>query len=138
MLTTFQIVLIVLLGFILLSFLANMLNLQKYGIHILPFGIILRTKFFNKILEKMGERGKKFWKILYDIGKVLAGIITIGLLGYFIVNPFLLIFKSPAGIGLQLLIPGVTIDFKIALLFILPILIVLIPHEIAQDRKSVV
>jgi len=109
-----------------------MLNLQKYGIHILPFGIIFRTKFFNKILEKMGERGKKFWKILYDIGKVLAGIITIGLLGYFIVNPFLLIFRSPAGIGLQLLIPGVTIDFKIALLFILPILIVLIPHEIAH------
>ncbi|OLS30187.1 MAG: hypothetical protein HeimAB125_20020 [Candidatus Heimdallarchaeota archaeon AB_125] len=132
MLTTFQIVLIVIIGFILLSFLANMLNLQKYGIHILPFGIIFRTKFFNKILEKMGERGKKFWKILYDIGKVLAGIITIGLLGYFIVNPFLLIFRSPAGIGLQLLIPGVTIDFKIALLFILPILIVLIPHEIAH------
>ena len=105
MLTTFQIVLIVIIGFILLSFLANMLNLQKYGIHILPFGIIFRTKFFNKILEKMGERGKKFWKILYDIGKVLAGIITIGLLGYFIVNPFLLIFRSPAGIGLQLLIP---------------------------------
>ncbi len=132
MLTTFQIILFVLIGFLLLSYLANVLNLQKYGIHILPFGIIFRTKFFNKLLEKMGEKGKKFWKILYDVGKVIAGLITIGLIGYFIVNPFLLIFKSPGGIGLQLLIPGVTIDFKIALLFILPILIVLIPHEIAH------
>ncbi len=132
MLTTFQIVLFVIMGFLFLSYLARVLNLQKYGIHILPIGIIFRTEFFNKILEKMGEKGKRFWKILYDIGKILTGIITLGLLGFFIVNPFLIIFNSPAGLGLQLIIPGVTIDFKMALLFILPILLVLIPHEIAH------
>ena len=132
MLTTFQIVLFVLIGMLLLSYLAKVLNLQKYGIYILPVGIIFRTEFFNKILEKMGEKGKRFWKILYDIGKILTAIITLGLLGFFIVNPFLIIFNSPAGLGFQLLIPGVTIDFKMALLFILPILLVLIPHEIAH------
>ncbi|MCE7740935.1 MAG: hypothetical protein GOP50_00630 [Candidatus Heimdallarchaeota archaeon] len=132
MLTTFQIILIVLMGLLILSFIGNMLNLQKYGIYIIPIGIIFRTKFFNKILEKMGDKGKRFWKFMYDTGKILTGIISIGLLGFFIVNPFLILFNSPGSIGIQLIIPGVTIDFKIALLFILPILVVLIPHEIAH------
>ncbi len=132
MLTTFQIILIVLMGLLILSFIGNSLNLQKYGIYIIPLGIIFRTKIFNKILEKMGDKGKRFWKIIYDIGKILVGVISIGLLGFFIVNPFLIIFNSAAKLGIQLIIPGVTIDFKIALLFIFPILIVLIPHEIAH------
>lgn len=132
MLTTFQIVLIVLMGMLILSYLANLLNLKKYGIYITPVGIIFRTKFFNRILEKMGDKGKRFWQLIYNLGKILAGIITIGLLGFFLVNPFLILFNSPAGLGIQLIIPGVTIDFKIALLFILPILLVLLPHEIAH------
>ncbi|MHA1199286.1 MAG: site-2 protease family protein [Candidatus Heimdallarchaeaceae archaeon] len=132
MLTTFQIILIVLMGLLVLSFIGNMLNLQKYGIYIIPVGIIFRTKFFNKILEKMGDKGKRFWKFMYNTGKILTGIISLGLLGFFIVNPFLILFNSPVGIGIQLIIPGVTIDFKIALLFIFPILVVLIPHEIAH------
>ena len=109
-----------------------MLNLHKYGIYITPFGFIFRTKFFNKILEKLGDSGKRFWKYIYEAGKILTVIITIGLLAFFIVNPFLIIFKAPISLGIQLIIPGVTIDFKIALLFIFPILIVLIPHEIAH------
>lgn len=109
-----------------------MLNLQKYGIYIIPIGIIFRTKFFNKILEKMGDKGKRFWKVIYETGKILTGIITLGLLGFFIVNPFLILFKSSISLGIRLIIPGITIDFKIALLFIFPILIILIPHEIAH------
>ncbi len=132
MLTTFQIILIVLIGLLVLSYIANLLNLKKYGIYIIPVGIIFRTKYFNKILEKMGDKGKRFWKFIYNLGKILTGIITIGLLGFFLVNPFLVLFNSPAGLGLQLIIPGVTIDFKMALLFIFPILVVLIPHEIAH------
>jgi membrane-associated protease RseP (regulator of RpoE activity) len=51
---------------------------------------------------------------------------------FFIVNPFFILFNSPVSLGIQLIIPGVTIDFKIALLFIFPILAVLIPHEIGH------
>ena len=132
MLTTIQIILIVFMGLLVLSFIGNTLNLQRYGIYIIPVGIIFRTKLFNKILEKMGDKWKSFWKILYEVGKILTGIIAVGLLGFFIVNPFLILFKAPVSLGIQLIIPGVTIDFKIALLFIFPILVILIPHEIAH------
>ena len=54
MLTTIQIILIVFMGLLVLSFIGNTLNLQRYGIYIIPVGIIFRTKLFNKILEKMG------------------------------------------------------------------------------------
>ena len=120
------------MSLLILSYIGSLLNLKKYGIYIIPFGLIIRTKIFNKLLEKMGDKGKRFWKFMYDLGKILTGIISVGLLLFFIVNPFLILFKSSASLGLQLIIPGVTIDFKIALFFILPILLVLIPHEIAH------
>ncbi|MCG3227054.1 MAG: site-2 protease family protein [Candidatus Heimdallarchaeota archaeon] len=132
MITTLQIILLVIMGLFVLTALGNMLNLGKYGIHFFPLGVMFKTEFFNKVLEKMGEKGKRFWKVIYNIGKVLAGLIALGFLVYFLVNPFLLLFNSPAGLGIQLIIPGVTMDFKVALLFILPFVLVIIPHEIAH------
>ena len=132
MITPLQIILFAIMGLFLLTVLGNILNLDKYGIQFFPLGLIVKTEFFNKILEKMGEKGKRFWKWMYNIGKILAGLIFLGFLCYFLVNPFLLLFNSPAGLGIQLLIPGVTMDFKTALLFILPFFLVIIPHEIAH------
>jgi membrane-associated protease RseP (regulator of RpoE activity) len=120
------------MGMFLLTALGNMLNLGKYGIHLFPLGIMIKTEFFNNILEKIGEKGKRFWSIIYHSGKILASLVALGFLVYFLVNPFLLFFNSPAGIGIQLIIPGITMDFKIALLFILPFVLVIIPHEIAH------
>ena len=132
MFTTLQIILLVVMGLFFLTALGNILDLGKYGIHFFPLGIMIKTEFFNKIFEKIGEKGKQFWKIIYHFGKILAGLITLGFLVYFLVNPFLLFFNSPAGIGIQLIIPGITMDFKVALLFILPFVLVIVPHEIAH------
>ncbi|MFW9851444.1 MAG: site-2 protease family protein [Candidatus Thorarchaeota archaeon] len=132
MLTALQILLIIIMGLLILTSLGSFLKLERFGIHFFPLGLMFKTEFFNKLLMKMGDNWKTFWKWVYNIGKILAGIITIALFGFFLVNPFLILFKSPAGIGLQLIIPGVTMEFRVALLFILPILFVLVPHEIAH------
>ena len=132
MLTSLQILLIIVMGLLVLTSLGSFLKLERFGIHFFPLGLIFKTEFFNKLLIKMGDNWKSFWKWVYNIGKILAGIITIALFGFFLVNPFLILFKSPAGLGLQLIIPGVTMEFRVALLFILPILFVLVPHEIAH------
>ncbi len=132
MITTLQIILLIIMGLFFLTALGNILDLGKYGIHFFPLGIMIKTEFFNKILEKMGDKGKRFWKVIYNVGKILAGLIALGFLVYFIINPFLLLFNSPAGLGIQLIIPGVTMDFKIALLFILPFVLIIVPHEIAH------
>ncbi len=132
MLTALQVLLIIVMGLLVLTWLGRFLKLERFGIHFFPLGLIFKTEFFNKLLIRMGDKWKTFWKWVYNIGKILAGIITIVLFGFFLVNPFLILFKSPAGLGLQLIIPGVTMEFRAALLFILPILFVLVPHEIAH------
>ena len=130
--TEFLILLIIFCVFMLLSVLGTWFNLEKYGFFFFPLGFIYKTEFFNKILIKIADRGKRLHEVIYRIGKILALVITGVLIIYFIVNPFLLMFRSPFGIGLRLIIPGVTIDLKTALLFIIPIIFTLIPHEMAH------
>lgn len=132
MLTTLQIVIIVAIGFMLLTTIGSFLKLDKYGLYFYPFGLMFKTEFFNKVLSILGEKLKKFWQVMYRIGQVLTGIISVVLLGYFLVNPFLILFDSPGALGMQLLIPGVTIDFKTSLLFIIPLILVIVPHEIGH------
>ncbi|MCG3215908.1 MAG: site-2 protease family protein [Candidatus Heimdallarchaeota archaeon] len=132
MLTKLQIILIVVMAFLFLSTLGNYFDLKRFGIHFFPLGIMFKTDFFNRILEKMGEKGKRFWAFTYNVGKILALIIAIGFFAYFLVNPFLILFGSPAGLGIQLIIPGITVDFKMALLLIIPFLLMIVPHEIAH------
>jgi len=132
MLTKLQIILIVIMGFLLLSTIGNFLDLKRFGIHFFPLGVMFKTNFFNKMLEKLGDKGKKFWSVIYHSGKILAAIITVGFLAYFIANPFLILFGSPAGLGIQLIIPGITVDFKMALLLIIPFIFMIVPHEIAH------
>ncbi len=132
MITTLQIIIIVVLALMLLTTIGSFFKLERFGINFYPFGVMFRTEFFNKILSKLGEKLKKFWQILYRIGQVLSGLITFALIAYFLVNPFLILFNAPGALGMQLLIPGVTIDFKTSLLFILPIILVIIPHELGH------
>ncbi|MBY8999522.1 MAG: site-2 protease family protein [Candidatus Heimdallarchaeota archaeon] len=132
MLTTLQIVIIVALSLMFLTTIGGFFKLERYGINFYLFGVMFKTEFFNKVLSKIGEKFKKLWQILFRIGQVLTGIIVVGLLGYFLVNPFLILFDAPGAVGMQLLIPGITIDFKTSLLFIVPILLVIVPHEIGH------
>ena len=132
MLTTLQIVIIVLLSFMLLTTVGGFLKLDRFGINFYPFGVMFRTELFNKILSKLGEKLKKFWQILYRIGQVLSGLILLALCVYFLVNPFLILFDVPGALGIQLIIPGITIDFQTSLLFIIPIIFVIVPHELGH------
>ncbi len=132
MLTTLQIVIIVILSLMLLTTIGSFFKLERFGINFYPFGVMFRTELFNKILSKLGEKFKKFWQVLYRIGQVLTGLIVFVLVVYFLVNPFLILFDVPGALGMQLLIPGVTVDFQTSLLFIIPILFVIIPHELGH------
>ncbi|MCK5410166.1 MAG: hypothetical protein KAJ30_07860, partial [Candidatus Heimdallarchaeota archaeon] len=132
MLTTLQIVIIVILTLMLLTTIGSFFKLERFGINFYPFGVMFRTELFNKILSKLGEKFKKFWQVLYRIGQVLTGLLVLVLVVYFLVNPFLILFDAPGALGMQLLIPGVTIDFQTSLLFIIPIIFVIIPHELGH------
>ncbi len=132
MLTALQIIIIVILALMTLTTIGSFFKLERFGINFYPFGVMFRTELFNKILSKLGEKLKKFWQILYRIGQVLTGLITFALVVYFLVNPFLILFNAHGALGMQLLIPGITVDFQTSLLFILPIILVIIPHELGH------
>ncbi len=131
-LSEITILFIIILTFTLLAIVGHFLNLEKYGFFFFFFGFIWKTEIFNKVLKIMSDKGKKLWEIIYRIGLVPAIIASVILFGYFIVNPFLILTGSKAGVGLQLIIPGVTVGFETLLLFIIPIMLVLIPHEIGH------
>ena len=107
MLTKLQIILIVVMGFLFLSALGNFFDLKKYGIHFFPLGIMFRTEFFNRILEKLGEKGKRVWAVMYNVGKVLATIITIGFLAYFSTVLFFDIHPDPLKLISIVLLAGI-------------------------------
>ncbi len=134
-------VLIVVLGYFIvmtmLSLLGNKLRLDKYGVYITPLGFLFRIKRFNKMLAKLGEKGKKLWTFVFRIGIVPVGLICVLLLVLFVVNPFLLVFGSIAATGIQVIIPGVTVSWEQMLLLVVPIVLILVSHEIGHAVMAV-
>ncbi len=89
-----------------------------------------RTKRFNRLLTRIGQKWPRFWKVFWTIGIFVSFAFLIYGLWFFTTNLFTLIFNPRIENAIVPLIPGVTIDFFDFLTYlIIPILFVITIHE---------
>ncbi|MHA1125946.1 MAG: site-2 protease family protein [Candidatus Heimdallarchaeota archaeon] len=113
---------------------------ERFGWTMGPLFLLMRTTRFNNIIKRMAKKHTKFWRIIGNISIVVAlllmlvsfGLLIFTLVDMFIPNPTV----SGEGAAVGLIIPGVTISFKTALYLIIPIIITLVPHELAHGVVS--
>ncbi len=112
---------------------------EKYGVTLGPLVLIIRTKLFNKFLERLSKKYVRFWRVFGNIS-IFVGIITMfvsfAALIFTIVNTLMVSSSSSVGPTVGVLIPGVTVSFKTMLYLIIPIILTMIPHEIAHGVVS--
>ena len=107
---------------------------EKFGWTMGPLFLLIRTKRFNKFIEKSATKHARFWRAFGNVS-IFFGFIcmfaSFGALIYSLVIIFQPSTTSP-GPTVGLIIPGVTISFKTALYLIIPIILTMIPHEFAH------
>ncbi|PWI49728.1 hypothetical protein CEE45_00955 [Candidatus Heimdallarchaeota archaeon B3_Heim] len=103
-----------------------------------------RTTRLNAMISKIGERGKIFWKLLWDIGIIAGlGILFIGLIVFSInIITFFIKFLLPKSsnvtpIAITPVIPGITVSFASLPYFIVAIMIGAIVHEFAHGIAAI-
>jgi len=116
-----------------------LLKLDKHGIIVKPYYVMLKTVVFNSWIEKIGSRFRRAWLTFFDIGAAL-GIGLIVFVIYNFVSNAVALFQHSAQAGPALLIvplPGLTIGWDIFPYIVLAIAVLLIPHEVAHGIASV-
>lgn len=112
---------------------------EKYGVTLGPLILIIRTKRFNRFLERLAKKHTRFWRIFGNIS-IFVGFITMFLsftaLIFTLVITLTTSSSSPIGPTVGIIIPGVTVSFKTMLYLIIPIILTMIPHEIAHGVVS--
>ena len=93
---------------------------------------MLRTKFFNKAFRRIANRGKKFWKIFWNIGVVVSFIFIFVAVFFFFSNFLSLLITPKPENALIPLIPGVTISLPMFSQILLPLLIAVTIHEFSH------
>jgi len=95
-----------------------------------PFFFMARTKRFNRLLTKIGQKWPRFWKAFWTVGIFVSFAFLVYGFWYLTSNLFTLIFNPKIQNAVIPLIPGVTIDFfQFITYLILPILFVVTLHE---------
>src|SRR2546427_12518679 len=100
---------------------------------------MLRAVAFNRILERIGGRFQRTWRLYFDIGAVL-GVGFIAFILYAIAKNAISLFQRSSQAGPTLVIvplPGVTVSWEIFPDILLAIVVVLIRHQAAHGIASV-
>ena len=113
--------------------LVKILGKKKENVSIFfPFLVLFKSKMFNRFFQKISGKGKRLWKIWWNIGIIVSFLLMIYAIYFFISNFFALIFNPQPENAIMPLIPGVTIGFPIFSYFILPILFTMTIHEFSH------
>ncbi|MHA1377676.1 MAG: site-2 protease family protein [Candidatus Helarchaeota archaeon] len=107
--------------------------MKKRGWEIEPGLLLIKTTKFNRLIDRIARKAPRLWRILFDIG-IVAGIIGMILIMGFLTFNFLVLL-SPTASELNAvvpLIPGVTVGGETLLQIIVPIVIIMISHELAH------
>ncbi|MHA1767456.1 MAG: site-2 protease family protein [Promethearchaeota archaeon] len=113
--------------------LVKILGKKKENITVFfPFLVLFKSKIFNRFFQKIASKGKRLWKIWWNIGVIVSFLLMIYAIYFFISNFFALIFNPQPENAIVPLIPGVTIGFPIFSYFILPILFAVTIHEFSH------
>ena len=118
---------------------AMLLKSDKHGVVAKPYYLMLKTVAFNRILERIGGRFQRAWRLYFDIGAVL-GVGFIAFILYAIAKNAISLFQRSSQAGPTLVIvplPGVTVSWEIFPYILLAIAVLLIPHEAAHGIASV-
>lgn len=118
---------------------AMLLKSDKHGVVAKPYYLMLKTVAFNRILERIGGRFQRAWRLYFDIGAVL-GVGFIAFILYAIARNAISLFQRSSQAGPTLVIvplPGVTVSWEIFPYILLAIAVLLIPHEAAHGIASV-
>ncbi|NHJ87630.1 MAG: hypothetical protein FK734_19370 [Asgard group archaeon] len=117
----------------------RLLNVEeRFGWSFGPLFLLMRTKRFNNIIKKWAKKRARFWRLFGNVSIVVGLIMmfaSIGLLLFSLINIFKPVLPVE-GPTVGLIIPGVTISFKTALYLIIPIILTMIPHELAHGVVS--
>ncbi|TFF98259.1 MAG: hypothetical protein EU547_02045 [Promethearchaeota archaeon] len=97
-----------------------------------PLLILFRTKRLNNIINKIGKKYPKTWRIFWTIGIFVSFGFTIFALWFFFTNLISLIINPTIQNAVAPLIPGVTIDLPIFAYLFIPLLFVITTHELAH------
>ncbi|MHA1976060.1 MAG: site-2 protease family protein [Candidatus Hodarchaeales archaeon] len=98
------------------------------------------TTRLNDLISRIGERGTKYWKLLWDIGIISGlGILFTGLIVFSIniISFFLPKSSDVTPIAITPVIPGITVSFASLPYFIVAIMIGAIVHEFAHGIAAI-
>ncbi len=113
---------------------------EKYNWTIGPLFLLMRTKRFNNFIKKVAKKYARFWRLIGNISIFVGFVLMFASLGLFLYTLIDFFLPNPAldtgGAAVGLIIPGVTISFKTFLYLIIPLILVMIPHEFAHGVVS--
>ncbi|MBD3191607.1 MAG: PDZ domain-containing protein [Candidatus Heimdallarchaeota archaeon] len=109
---------------------------ERFGWTVGPIFLLIRTKWFNDFIRRLAKKHARFWRIFGNISIVtglLSMLASFGLFTYSLIDFFLPKgVSATTGGAVGLIIPGVTISFKTFLYLIIPLILTMIPHELAH------
>lgn len=119
------------LGFWLVVIILVRLFRNRRGLfeYIIPFLFMARTRRFNRLLARIGQRWPRFWKVFWTIGIFVSFSFMIYGFWFFTTNLIALIVNPKIENAVAPLIPGVTISLPFFMYLIIPMLFVITIHE---------
>ncbi|MHA1382169.1 MAG: site-2 protease family protein [Candidatus Helarchaeota archaeon] len=116
-----------------LLILNKIFNLRKRGWEVEPGLVLIKTTKFNRIIDRIARKAPGLWRIIWNIG-IVAGILgMVAIMGFLTYNFIMLISPTANELNAVLpLIPGVTVGGETLLQIIVPIIIIMISHELAH------
>lgn len=112
---------------------------ERYGWTLGPLFLLIRTKRFNKFIERLAKKHARFWILFGNVSIVfgfLSMLASFAALLYSLTITLLPNSPVEGAPTVGIIIPGVTISFKTTLYLIIPIILTMIPHELAHGVVS--
>jgi len=114
-----------------LYLLARVFHLDKHGLDVKPAYFMYKSKALNSSIDKLAKKQPALWKTLSNIGVAFS----IGLMAfafYFLINN-LLRFSQVGDIGyVAPVIPGLTLSMTWLPFFLVAVVVIVLPHELAH------
>lgn len=116
----------------LLYAISRIFHLEKHGLEVRPAYFMYKSKWMRDFLDRISKSRQSFWKMLANIGILLAfGMMIFSI--YFLANN-LLKFFTPAGEAIPVvpILPGITLPLNWLPYFFAAAAIIVLTHEFAH------
>ncbi|RLI70143.1 hypothetical protein DRO91_07050 [Candidatus Heimdallarchaeota archaeon] len=112
---------------------------ERYGWTLGPLFLLIRTKRFNKFIERLAKKHARFWILFGNVSIVFGFLCMLASFASLLYSLTITLLPNSPVEGaptVGIIIPGVTISFKTTLYLIIPIILTMIPHELAHGVVS--